>query len=228
MSFEYHPVGVYRCKYAVLAKFYRNGEARLFADIVNRDNLDAPIDAYLIMINPGSCKIQEKESDLIKNSNYYKGLNVVEAISDPAQKCVMAFMDICNLNKIRILNLMDYKSGNYAKALSSMTEQSIEMSLFSQKRVECRKEIMSEKAVVIAAWGTDKCLSALKEQAVNCLGYENIIGVRPKSHKEYFDFEYIKPPKKDDQIKRILELAECFQQYQARCNVQNNVHANDV
>lgn len=86
MSFVYHPVGVYRQKYAVLAKFYNNGNARLFADVVDRDHVDAPIDAYLIMINPGSCKIQENESSLVKNSNYYKGLDVVEAVSDPAQK----------------------------------------------------------------------------------------------------------------------------------------------
>ena len=228
MSFEYHPVGVYRRKYAVLAKFYNNGEARLFADVVDRDHVDAPIDAYLIMINPGSCKIQENESSLIKNSNYYKELDVVEAVSDPAQKCVMAFMDICNLKKIRILNLMDYKSGNYVKALSSISQQNIEMSLSSQKREEQRKEIMSEKAVVIAAWGTDKRLSAFKEQAFHCLRGDIIIGIRQEPQKEYFDFKYIKPPTKDAQIKQIWELTRCFLQYKSETCVQNNVHADGV
>ena len=97
MSFTYYSAGVYRQKYAVLAKFYDNGEARLFADVVDRDHVDAPIDAYLIMINPGSCKILGNESSLLKNSNYYKGLDVVEAVSDPAQKCVMDEMKwYCN------------------------------------------------------------------------------------------------------------------------------------
>ena len=135
MTFSYHPVGVYRQKYVVLARFYNNGNARLFADVVDRDHVDAPIDAYLIMINPGSCKMQGNVSGRVKNSNYYKGLDVVEAVSDPAQKCVMAFMDICNLKKIRILNLVDYRSGNYAEVLSLVSPQNIEMSLFSQKRV---------------------------------------------------------------------------------------------
>lgn len=215
MTFSYHPVGVYRQKYVVLARFYNNGNARLFADVVDRDHVDAPIDAYLIMINPGSCKMQGNVSGRVKNSNYYKGLDVVEAVSDPAQKCVMAFMDICNLKKIRILNLVDYRSGNYAEVLSLVSPQNIEMSLFSQKREEQRKKIMPEKAVVIAAWGTDKRLSAFKKQAFHCLRDDIIIGIRPEPQKEYFDFKYIKPPTKVAQIKQIEELAECFLQYKS-------------
>lgn len=214
MSFEYHPISVYRRKYVVLADFYNDNKARLFADVVERENVDAPIDAYLIMINPGSCRIQDKDSGIIRNSNYYRGLNVVEAVSDPAQKCVMAFMDICKLSKIRILNLMDYKSGNYADALSLISEQRIEQSLFSPKRTAQRRELMAEKAVVIAAWGTDKRLSAFKEQAFQCLQDEIVIGVKPDPPKEYFDFEYIKPPTKDAQINRILELSERYCQYE--------------
>jgi len=214
MPFKYHPVSVYRQKYAVLAKFYNNEDARLFADVVDRNNVDAPIDAYLIMINPGSCKIYENESNLIRNSNYYKELNVVEAVSDPAQKCVMALMDICNLKKIRILNLLDYKKSRYVEALRLFSEENLGKSLFSQEREQQREEIMSENAVIIAAWGTDKRLSAFKEQAFQCLQDEIVIGVKPDPPKEYFDFEYIKPPTKEAQINRILELSERYCQYE--------------
>lgn len=186
MSFTYYSVGVYRQKYAVLAKFYDNGEARLFADVVDRDHVDAPIDAYLIMINPGSCKILGNESSLLKNSNYYKGLDVVEAVSDPAQKCVMAFMDVHNLKKIRILNLLDFKKSNYIEALRLFSKENLRESLFSQEREHQRKEIMSEKAVVIAAWGIDKRLAEFKEQAFQCLSEEIIIGVRPDPQRKYF------------------------------------------
>lgn len=216
MPFTYHPVGVYRKKYAVLAKFYDNGEARLFADVVDRDHVDAPIDAYLIMINPGSCKIQGNESSLLKNSNYYKGLDVVEAVSDPAQKCVMAFMDVHNLKKIRILNLLDYKKSSYIEALRLFSKENLRKSLFSQEREQQRKEIMSEKAVVIGAWGIDKRLAEFKEQAFQCLSEEIIIGIRPDPQREYFDFKYIKPPTKDAQISCILELAECYREYETK------------
>lgn len=87
------------------------------------------------------------------------------------------------------------------------------MSLFSQKREEQRKEIMSEKAVVVAAWGTDKQLSDLKKQAFHCLKDETIIGVRPELQKECYDFKYIKPPTQAAQIKQIWELSECFLRY---------------
>lgn len=211
-EFEYHSVAVYREKYAVLAKFYINKEgqeARLFADVVDRKCLDVPIDAYLIMINPGSCR---KKDAPVPVSEYYKNFDVVEAASDPAQKCVMAFMDLCGIKKIRILNLMDYKSGNYDKALKVAVDQSIVESLFSQERAKERKWLMAEKAPIIAAWGTDKRLADLKKQAVECLGYANIIGVKPDKEKADYDFEYIKPPTKDAQIERILDLAKCFEQ----------------
>ena len=61
MDFIFQKVNVYREKYAVLAKFYpindkNKGDARLFADIVDKNDLYASIDAYIIMINPGSCR----------------------------------------------------------------------------------------------------------------------------------------------------------------------------
>lgn len=213
-EFEYHSVAVYREKYAVLARFYVNKEgqeARLFADVVDRKCLDAPINAYLIMINPGSCR---KKDEPVPALEYYKNQDVVEAVSDPAQKCVMAFMDLCGLKKIRILNLMDYKSGNYDKALKAAADQSIVDSLFSQERIEERNQLMAEKAPIIAAWGTDKRLADLKKQAVECLGYENIIGVKPDKEKAKadYDFEYIKPLTKDAQMERILALAKCFEE----------------
>lgn len=59
------------------------------------------------MINPGSCRKKQKDSTPLGNSKYAE-MNLVEAVSDPAQKCVMAFMDECKLKKVRILNLLDY------------------------------------------------------------------------------------------------------------------------
>ncbi len=214
-EFEYHSIAVYREKYEGLAKFYINKEgqeSRLFADVVNRNYLGAPIDAYLIMINPGSCR---KKDTPVPASEYYKNLDVVEAVSDPAQKCVMAFMDLCELKKVRILNLMDYRNGNYGKALKVAADQSIADSLFSPERKEERHQVMTKKAPIIAAWGTDSRLADLKKQAVGCLG-GNIIGVH-KEGKEAYDFEYIKPPTKAAQIECVLELARCFKEWNGRC-----------
>lgn len=219
MDFIFQKVNVYREKYAVLAKFYpindkNKGDARLFADIVDKNDLDASIDAYIIMINPGSCRKKQKDPTPLGNSKYAE-MNLVEAVSDPAQKCVMAFMDECKLKKVRILNLLDYKEGNYEKAMSVMENLGEKASLFSAERTEIRNELMQEDAVIIAAWGTDKRLAKLKIQACNCLKDKKIIGVRPDPEKEYYDYEYIKPPTQAAQIKRIMQLVECFQQYQA-------------
>lgn len=215
MSFEFKRVAEYRENYKVLAKFYdtKNGNmARLFADIVKIDCYEDPIDAYIIMINPGSCRIKEKNKIEPNSYDYYRGKDVVEAVSDPAQKCVMAFMDLCNLNKVRILNLIDIKDGNFSNLKKKVEEIKEEMSLFSPQREECRKEIMSEKAVIIAAWGTDKRFSKLKIQALNCLK-DKPIGVPPNVIKNDYDYKYIKPPKKDAQIEVIEQLVDCYKNY---------------
>ena len=70
------------------------------------------------MINPGSCRKKQKDSTPLGNSKYAE-MNLVEAVSDPAQKCVMAFMDECKLKKVRILNLLYYKEGNSYEKISS-------------------------------------------------------------------------------------------------------------
>lgn len=206
-------IKVYREKYIVFAKFTEDQNARLFADVVDRDFLEAPIDAYLIMINPGSSKAKETHLPI---SEYYKNLDVVEAVSDRALKCVMAFMDLCGIKKIRILNLMDYRSSNYDKALSA--NQSLAESLFSKERTGERNQLMAEKALVIAAWGVDKRLAEFKKQAVECLGCENIIGVKPDKEKmkAYYDYEYIKPLTLIMQEERIKKLAKCFKEYTSR------------
>ena len=43
------------------------------------------------MINPGSCRKKQKDSTPLGNSKYAE-MNLVEAVSDPAQKCVMALL----------------------------------------------------------------------------------------------------------------------------------------
>lgn len=216
MAFDFKKISEYRGIFTVLAKFDENcngNEVRSYADIVRKDSYEAPIDAYLIMINPGSCKIKEKDAVDASKYNYYKGKDVVEAVSDPAQKCVMGFMDLCNLDKVRILNLLDYRNGSFSETLSKKDEIKEEMSIFSPKREDERKKIMSEKAVVIAAWGTDKRLSGLKIQALNTLRGEKIIGVRPKDVKNDYDYKYIKPPRKALQIEVIEDLVSRYEAY---------------
>lgn len=199
------PVKEYREKYKVYALF--EGEDRRFADIVRKGHEEANIDAYIIMINPGSCHKKSDENPVI-NFAFYNGFDMVEAVSDPAQKCIMALMDACEMNKIRILNLFDYANGNLAEALKHKG-----VSIFDDSRATDRKRYMPTDAVCIAAWGMDSSLMEYKKVAYECIGEERIIGY-PENQDKY-EYRYIKPRGIEAQRTVISRIADEYIAYKA-------------
>lgn len=221
-------ISVYRdvYKYKVIAGFYNserkiNGKyipARAFADITTKENIESDVDAYIIMINPGSCKptVSDLESD-IKKSEYYskiklnhKDVYISEAICDMAQKCVMELMRVCEIKKMRILNLSDVMSGNLDEAKVRMGDDKTRLveSIFSSKREADRAVLMPNDAICIISWGTDDKLKSLKIQAMECLSDCHII-YDPVDEKK-LSFRYIKPRGKEKQEKVIGALAKQY------------------
>lgn len=224
----YEPISVFRedsrYKYIVIAKFDKNKrgiDTRLYADICKEEDIDHDIDAYLIMINPGSCDEKVTTNDLIKKSYFYAGSGVVEAVSDRTQKCVMSFMATCNIKKIRILNLSDIRSGNLNKAKCLMGKNETlrkEESIFSSKRQLDREKVMPNDAVCIASWGLDNEFLGLKKQAFECLGKDRIIGVCKDEAK--FAYNYIKPVKIAGQKEIIFKLSKEYLEYTSKYNAE--------
>lgn len=205
LEIELLPIKEYRKRYKVYALF--EGSDRRFADIVRNQHEEDPIDAYIIMINPGSCHKKSDENPVIDVA-FYKGFDMVEAVSDPAQKCIMALMDACNMNKIRILNLFDYANGNLAEALKHKG-----VSVFDDSRVEDKKRYMPTDAVCIAAWGMDSSLMNYKKMAYECIGGDHIIGALEDIDK--YAYRYIKPRGKEAQKTVISRIAEEYWAYKA-------------
>lgn len=205
MQIELKPIAEYRKEYKVYALF--EGTDRRFADIVRNEHVEAPIDAYIIMINPGSCHRKSDENPVIDVA-FYKGLDIVEAVSDPAQKCIMALMDACKINKIRILNLFDYANGNLTEALKYKG-----VSIFDESRAEDRKKYMPTDAVCIAAWGMDSSLINYKKMAYECIGGVRIIGYPENSDK--YEYRYIKPRGQEAQKAVISRIADEYIAYKA-------------
>ena len=205
MQIELKPITEYRKAYKVYALF--EGDDRRFADIVRNEYEEAPIDAYIIMINPGSCHKKSDDNPVIDTA-FYKGFTMVEAVSDPAQKCIMALMDACDMNKIRILNLFDYANGNLAEALKHKG-----VSIFDDRRAEDRKRYMPTDAVYIAAWGIDDSLFEYKKMAYECIGGDRIIGY-PRNAEKY-KYRYIKPRGQEAQKAVISGIADEYIAYKA-------------
>lgn len=205
MQIELKPIAEYRKEYKVYALFEEAD--RRFADIVRNEYVEAPIDAYIIMINPGSCHKKSDDNPVI-DTTFYKGFDMVEAISDPAQKCIMALMDACKMNKIRILNLFDYANGNLTEALKHKG-----VSIFDESRAEDRKRYMPTDAVCIAAWGMDSSLMEYKKMAYECIGGARIIGYSENSDK--YEYRYIKPRGQEAQKAVISRVADEYIAYTA-------------
>lgn len=225
----YKPIDEFRnkYKYKVIACFKdtidNSPKYRLFADVCKEENIESEIDAYIIMINPGSCSPKDgKDAVDVSEYTYYKryaieaNYNIVEARSDMAQKCIMSLMETCRLKKVRILNLSDIREGNLNKALNSIgsdIEKRKEASIFSPERETERKIVMPNDAVCIASWGLDNRLFDLKQQAFNCIGENRIIGVC--KDKQKLAYKYIKPRGIDDQKQVILELSQKYVNYKS-------------
>lgn len=203
MQIQLKPIVEYRKEYNVYALF--EGENRRFADIVRKEHIEDSIDAYIVMINPGSCH-KKSEVNPVKDTIFYKSFDIVEAVSDPAQKCVMALMDACKMNKVRILNLFDYANGNLTEALKRKG-----VSIFDDNRVEDRNKYMPTDAVCIAAWGMDPALMDYKKMAYECIGGNRIIGALEDVDK--YAYRYIKPRGCEAQRAVISRIADEYLAY---------------
>lgn len=202
---KFKSVSEYRKDYKVIAHFYTNekgDKSRLFADVVRNDSMESPIDAYLIMINPGSCK----EIASFKSDGFYINYTVVEAKSDPSQKCVMALMDNCQLKKIRMVNLSDVVCADLKEAIKKMSIDGVASSLFSNQRQIQRNEILQSNAPYIVCWGTDSLLFEFKEQAMKYLSDKRVLGIMV--NPDTYAFKHIKPALVVDQEIVVEELAK--------------------
>lgn len=222
MGIKLESKGFYENIFSVYAYFEYSSDKKIkfrrFADIVRNDHKEDAIDAYLIMINPGSCS--EKSSDNpVKDVKFYRDYKgIVEANCDMAQKCVMALMKECGMNKIRILNLSDYANGNLKEALEK--KEYFEKNIFSDENDKKRREYMPTEAVCIAAWGTNKALRKYKEKAYNKLvsivGEGNIIGFQEKDDKQNYSYRYIKPRRKEEQERVIEKIATKYLEHKSK------------
>lgn len=205
MKIELKKIAEYRNEYKVYALF--EGCYRRFADIVRNGHDEDSIDAYIIMINPGSCHKKSDVNPVIATA-FYKGFDMSEAISDPAQKCIMSLMDACEMNKTRILNLFDYSNGNLNESLKHK-----EVSIFDDSRIKERNRYMPTDAVCIAAWGMNPDLLEYKKMAYECLGGKHIIGAL--DDRDRYAYRYIKPYGLEAQKTVISKIAEEYLKYKA-------------
>ena len=220
----------YRKDYKVYALFYNDNkenkddyDSRLFADVVKIGFENLEVDAYILMMNPGSCKPSKKQNI----PNYYSkytsgGYKVVEAVSDQAQKYVMLLMDNCNFNKIRIINLSDFicpKSNDFYEMVSKSLSEFVNKSIFSSNRTSELNELIKDRSKpIFVCYGLNNLLFDLKKQAIERITELNlyIIGI-PEKEENNYNYRYIKPVgvSIEKQKEIIKELVDKYNTYKS-------------
>lgn len=199
--------------YTVYASFYKidinNTEVlcRNVCDIKRNDiSKDNEIDAYIILMNPGSCHPLDSEYEIRKYNNWEElDVNMVRCQADQAQYQIMKLMDNKLWDCVRVINLSDIVMGNSKKFMDFIRTIPYDShSLFSNNRKEDRKKIMKHDAKIIASWGQNKRLEYLAELCKSNINSEELLGI--PSDKKKLLYKYIKPMLVKHQVELLEEL----------------------
>ena len=156
---------------------------RKYLNIKKKNSNKQIPDLMVIMMNPGS----SKPVDGIENNTVES-----EAVPDRTQNQIIKIILACNFEFTRVLNLSDIrepKSNLLFSKLSEMDQKSIPHSIFDTKRIEDFDALFVKNIPVIFAWGVDKKLQYLADQAINSMAIDNPIGIA----KVGFEWAYYHP-----------------------------------
>lgn len=169
-----------RC-YRVTGHFYhRPGTrgpypCRSTLDIVRTTSRGQAIDAFVVMMNPGSsCPVDPSHDDARRS---------VRTIPDTTQYRIMALMDRLGWNRVRVINLSDLRDPQSGRFFEQMRRYRREHgdcghSIFSPARVGRLKVQLRTypKAPIVVAWGVARALEPLARMALAALPGERIVG----------------------------------------------------
>ena len=193
-----------RKTYEVKASFYKKNDVtfRNYADIIRKGYNEDKIDAYIIMMNPGSCKPINYED--LKNSSSPESAIYIDARNDRAQKRVMQLMDNTNFNKVRILNLFDCKEPKSSKAAQMANEDyGFPINIFSHARKDELNKLTKDNVPYIVAYGLNGLVD-FKKLALEFLADKKVYGIK-KDNNDLL-YYYLSPFKEIDAQKIITEI----------------------
>lgn len=211
---KFNNINELRKTYEVKASFYKKNDVtfRNYADIIRKGYKKDKIDAYIIMMNLGSCKPINDED--LKNSSSPESAIYIDVKNDRAQKRVMQLMDNTNFNKVRILNLFDCKEPKSSKAAQMANEDyGFPINIFSLARKDELNKLTKDNAPYIVAYGLNGLVD-FKKLALEFLADKKIYGIK-KDNNDLL-YYYLSPFKEIDAQKIITEIV-----FQIKSNEQS-------
>ncbi|WP_226682864.1 hypothetical protein [Sutcliffiella horikoshii] len=137
-------------------------------------------DAVVMMVNPGSCNVSDKNYNIPILNPVTERVPFVEANSDQTQEQLMRLMDKRGWNHLVIINLSDICSGNIDVFFSYLRKaKEFDHSILSDTRIREMECIMdNNRGPVIVAWGTNTRIKQLAKTALDHSLLKTIVGVK--------------------------------------------------
>lgn len=183
---------------------YNDIPLRKYLNIRNKGDASDKPDLMVIMMNPGSSQPV--------NGNDNNQLET-HAIPDPTQDQIMKVMMNCNFNYARILNLSDLRepdSNIFYSKIKELNSNNIPHSIFDDDRVQEFNDLFEYGIPVIFAWGVNKKLKNLAEQAIYRVGECSPIGIlKDESTWAYY---HPLPPNYNHQTRWVETITSQLQQ----------------
>ena len=202
---------------------------RIFLDIKRVGTAQTEPDLMVIMMNPGSSRplkqdtngnwvindnvVTHKQKDIQKSIKDPQDTNImVEALHDNTQEQIMKIMNDTTggkrqYNYARVLNLSDLsetKNNKFLKLYKHLELDGFKHSIFDESRMDEFNQLFVPNVPVIVAWGVNKGLKKLSQQAINRLNNPELIGWK----KEGFAYYHPLPRsnnKRKEWVRIILE-----------------------
>ncbi|MEI6753755.1 MAG: DUF1643 domain-containing protein [Paludibacter sp.] len=193
-------------KYLANALFYeKNGyKFRKYLDLkLDRSTKKSP-DIMVIMMNPGS---SEPENGVDNNS--------VESLAkqDSTQHQIKQVLLNLGFEFARILNLSDLrepKSYIFYSKIKELELNGICHSIFDLERVEEFEELFVRNVPVILAWGVNKKLRKLAENAISRINDDKTYGISKKG--DNYAYYHPLPPNQESQRKWVKDIIDLMRE----------------
>ncbi len=178
-------------------------KCRSILEIVKKDiPVDSlkPIDAVVVMMNPGSSK--PLDADYLPKTFSFGEIcapgwekEIIPTRPDNAQYQIMRMMEFKGWEYVRVLNLSDLRNGNSGKfyddfVRASKIDESNPHSIFHPKRKNELKKCLNLKpdAPVILGWGNESFLIPTAQTALKSFQGFTTVGVSKNEIPFYFSY----------------------------------------
>ena len=165
-------------------------------------------DALIVMANPGSSPLTDKEYAIPQYNGKLSEIPLVATESDQTQHQLMRLMERRGWDMTYIISLSDLRAGNiseYKVHWKRFNEQKNDThSIFSSNRIQQINALLTEKTRIIVGWGVNRLKKEKMSNVLSILKREREIFGIP--HQTYPYYHHARPARMEERIEWLEDM----------------------